>query len=485
MRAIKILVVDDSETVRKAICTLLRQEGFEMVEEAEHGKEAVKMALELKPDVVLMDIKMPLLDGFEATRTIKEKLPQTKVIGLTVYEEKEVLEKAAEAGFSSFIVKGERIENITQTIRRVYQGEKTPPLSSKSREFSYFKELSEKLAALSILIETTQKLAASRRQEEAFQSVQKIASRLAGTSYCLFRNPEGKVDWQSWPFSSEFPHSKLACLPVQLVEKIQSSKHPQILDPKKMTVKKLLPATKLKGLLIFPLQTGKEFLGTFEYFYSAYTTFSPHEIESLQSLNTNLALTLEGIKLKDNLKELFYSTIKAFVQAVEAKEPYLKGHSEKVSQLATEIGKRMGLNSEELEWLSIAGLLHDIGKIGVDDRVLKKPGSLNTKERKEIEKHPVIGMKIIKPVALLSPTIKAIYHHHERWDGKGYPSRLKGEKIPFFARILNVADAYEAMTSWRIYRSPLSLEEAKEELKSQSSLQFDSEVVKVFLQTLK
>jgi putative nucleotidyltransferase with HDIG domain len=211
----------------------------------------------------------------------------------------------------------------------------------------------------------------------------------------------------------------------------------------------------------------------------------PHVEEGLYTLASQIALAIEEDRLRENLKQLFLSTIKALSTAIEAKEPYLKGHSQNVSRYAVLIGKALKLPQEDVDSLELAGILHDIGKIGVDDSILKKKGPLTKRERKAIEKHPVIGAKIIESVTALGPAIETVLYHHERWDGHGYPKGLAGEEIPLLARILGIADAYDAMTTERVYRPALTQEEAVQELKSQAGKQFDPRLVKVFVQILK
>ncbi|UCD83926.1 MAG: response regulator [Deltaproteobacteria bacterium] len=180
------------------------------------------------------------------------------------------------------------------------------------------------------------------------------------------------------------------------------------------------------------------------------------------------------------LKET-YNMIKALAGAIEAKDPFTKGHSYRVSQLSVEIGKRLGFNDEELEILEYGALLHDIGKIGVKEVILNKPGRLSAKEYAHIQRHPVIGEDIVKPVEIFHPVLTLIRSHHEHFDGRGYPDGLKGEKINIFARIVSVPDSFDAMTSDRPYREALSVNEALSRIDEAKGTQFDPQIVDIFI----
>lgn len=481
---IKVMVVDDSRAMRAALCSTLESEGLEIVGQAKNGREAVELARKLQPDVILMDIKMPLMDGFEATRLIKKEFPHIKIIALTVYEEKEALEKAAARGFSAYIVKGESLTSVLGTIREVYAGKKYAEVPEKSQEFAELKELTEKLSALSVLVETSQRLAAARTREDVYSSTGKLISQIAGTNYLVIRGLNGQIFWSSPIFEDDTLFALSFFFPARLINGHTKKKQPKFFQSVDLIGNKQLSGLGFKSLMVCPLKTSSEFLGTLEFYYKSNVSISPHEKESLQTLANNIALTLEGVKLREDLEDLFYSTIRAFVSAIEAKEAYLKGHSEGVSQLAVRIGEKIGFSSKELDFLRLAGLLHDIGKIGVRDDILNKKGPLTLEERRKIQKHPIIGFKILQPVSSLSPAAEAVYHHHERWDGKGYPEKIKGKKIPVTARILGIADAFDAMTTQRIYRPALSFKEAKAEIIKNASFQFDPTLTKVFLEIL-
>jgi len=177
-------------------------------------------------------------------------------------------------------------------------------------------------------------------------------------------------------------------------------------------------------------------------------------------------------------RELFLGTIQALSQAIDAKDGFTRGHADRVSRIAGAIARELGLAEKQIDEIELAGLLHDIGKIGVEDRVLMKPTRLDPDETELMRRHPIYGASILEPSAALRPLVPIVLHHHENFDGSGYPEGLKGEEIPIGSRIMIVADAYEAMTSDRIYRKAIGHESAMEQLNKYKGGQFDPRIVR-------
>lgn len=184
------------------------------------------------------------------------------------------------------------------------------------------------------------------------------------------------------------------------------------------------------------------------------------------------------------LRDLNEQTIVAFVQAVDAKDPHTAKHSMKVAEYAVQIARELGFTDDEAERVRRAALLHDVGKIAVPGVILNKPGKLTADEWETIKRHPVDSVRIIEGVEYFRPYVAGVRHHHERMDGEGYPDRLRGEAVPLDARIIAVADAFDAMTSSRAYRPALSKEAAVTELKACAGRQFDEQVVLALIRAL-
>ena len=213
-------------------------------------------------------------------------------------------------------------------------------------------------------------------------------------------------------------------------------------------------------------------------------TFTEDDELLLESIGSQVAVALENYRLNLDVERTSLETILALALAVEAKDPYSAGHSKRVGYYAAQIGEEMGLDEEMLRTLNDAGILHDIGKIGIKDEILLKPGPLTPEEQRIMQQHPMIGEAIVKPIRSLSKVVELVRCHHERFDGKGYPAGLKGEALPLGARILSVADAYDSMVTDRPYRKRLPLEEAKAELRRSAGTQHDPVPVEAFLRVL-
>lgn len=250
----------------------------------------------------------------------------------------------------------------------------------------------------------------------------------------------------------------------------------------------ILPGTQLPGSewrdddsLIVPLRIGGKKAGyiTLDEPKSG-TIPTLEEIHLLELFANQLAVSIENMMLYDDLKRSYYSTLKAFVAAMEAKDPYTKGHSENVRHYALRIAKSMDLPQDRITLIDYSALLHDIGKLGVREEILSKPDVLSREEYQEVKLHPEIGSRMVSDIEMLQPTAQIIHSHHEYYDGQGYPRGLKGEEIPLESRIISVADAYEAMTSDRPYRRAFDKNVAIERLRESAGKQFDAQIVELF-----
>lgn len=194
------------------------------------------------------------------------------------------------------------------------------------------------------------------------------------------------------------------------------------------------------------------------------------------------ALLVSQLQRKNReLAQAYLDTVNAVVNTLEARDPYTRGHTERVTLIAKSIARQMGLAEEELFIIEIGALLHDVGKIGVTDAILRKPGPLSSEELLQIQEHPAKGKNILNNIAYLEKAIPCVLHHHERFDGNGYPEKLAGTDIPLPGRIISVADAFDAMTSDRPYRRGMQVRQAAAELRRYAGRQFDPRVVSAFL----
>ncbi len=241
-----------------------------------------------------------------------------------------------------------------------------------------------------------------------------------------------------------------------------------------------------KSILAVPLKIEDRLIGVAEAVNKKNgAEFSEEDVHLISSLATNGALAIQKAQLYKDLNDLFLGTIRALTSAIDAKDPYTHGHSERVCDYSMMIAKELGVVEDELKIVELSSLLHDIGKIGVPEAILRKPGKLTDEEWAELRRHPTIGADMLTSIKQLEKIIPGIRHHQERFDGQGYPTGLWGENIPISARIIAVADTFDAMTSDRPYRNKFPKTMAVKELQIYKNIQFDSKCVDAFIAGLK
>jgi len=240
----------------------------------------------------------------------------------------------------------------------------------------------------------------------------------------------------------------------------------------------------LRSLVTVPLIQKDKIMGALSIYNTKVGRYTIEDVRLLTMFASQAAIAIENARLFEQAQSGYLNTIKTLSNIIDAKDSQTYGHSEKVMEHCMDIADALKLPDEEKEVLKYAGLLHDIGKIGIDVGILRKPSKLSKDEWKVMAMHPVVGSGIVEQIGFLDDIAPIVLHHHERYDGKGYPSKLKKDNIPIGARILSIVDAYEAMVSDRPYRKALSSKKIRQELLESAGTQFDPDIVKIFLKIL-
>ncbi|KAA5806497.1 HD domain-containing phosphohydrolase [Thermoanaerobacterium thermosaccharolyticum] len=343
------------------------------------------------------------------------------------------------------------------------------------------KEILERNRQILAIGNVTQLLTKNLEPREILYSIAEKISTILSSPLCTIRtvNESGKLELMvaAGELKDMLLLKELSLTNDENV-KLLVSKEITILDANKFPVDygllRRLKQLNVKNIISVPLISKDKAVGALNILT---TSRLANDISLLRSVADSVSIAIENANLYDNLRNWYLRTIDALAYAVEAKDRYTKGHSLRVSKYAAIIGESMGLPKDEIEKLKIAGILHDIGKIGISDKILTKPGKLTKEEYDKIKQHPSISRKILEPIGLSKDIIDGIEKHHERYDGKGYPFGLNDDNIPLIAAILCVADSFDAMTSDRSYRKGMPFDEAVNELLKYKGTQFNPRVV--------
>ncbi|MBW1723333.1 MAG: response regulator [Deltaproteobacteria bacterium] len=498
LQSSRVLVVDDERVISESLQLYLEHLGIRDIHIANDGREALRMFQENHFDFVFLDIMMPEVSGLDVLKKINESDQLTTVILMTGYPTMDVVIDAMHNGASDFLVKPFRFEDLKIALERIQRlhllMERNCLLNQellKKREVEELNnQLERKIRLQGILYHIVDSLSKINRSENLYRYVitKAIESCNAKRACFLIYDQENShlLTLAQQGFEKMNPGTQARFLvnsegsPILEKDFIAnyfscSPEEELILDRPFRTHDLLATPFNIRDepfgvLLVSEKEGGKAFDGEDEFI--------------LKFLAEKAALNIENLALYDNLKQNFLASLMALVTAIEAKDTYTQQHSTRVTTYALKIARNMGCEKMDLNRLETMGPLHDIGKIGIPDSILNKPGPLTEEETECVRAHPTIGVNIVAPLGLDEQETAIIKHHHERWDGKGYPDGLKGEEIPKLARILAVADAFDAMNSDRAYRKALPFDVCLDELRRNSGSQFDPKVVKAAIPVL-
>ena len=471
-----ILVVDDEVSICEILGQFLRKKGY-TVSTAGNGEEAIEILDRTEIDLVVTDIKMPGITGVDLLKRIKENQPVTPVLITTGFPTLDTAIEALKLGAYDYLTKPFHLEEISEKVKRA--------ITSKQLEEENI--LFSKLVSLH---EVTKILASTLEIADLNKKFLSYSTRMAkadGGALLLF-DTSGKLAI-SETLGDTFDRGYWLEQPFVAASRwVASHKEPIVIEAGGTDLHSgLLPIPEdLQSLISFPLKTPSRTIGVLNLARAAgRDTFSNLDLEIINVLASQASISIENVRLYHNIRDNYLKTIRAFALAVEAKDEYTHGHSENVMKYTIVLARHLGLPDQEIELVKYAGLLHDIGKIGISELILNKPGKLTTQEFEEIKRHPELGARIIADVPFLKSLVPLVLHHHEFFGGGGYPSGIAGNEIPFGARILSVSDAYEAMTSNRPYRKSLPQEVAFSILMQERGRQFDPHVVDAFLDLMR
>ncbi len=414
-----ILIVDDSIVIRKALSKKLDTLGAD-VTQAVDGADGLKKALAGKFDLVISDVDMPNMTGFELCETLKKekKTQRTPVLILSSRDRDEDIERGFRVGADGYLTKSGGQDELLQNVRDF---------------LDRLDIIRDRLVCVVDDSPYIRKTVGEALEKEGFHVV-------------LAENGQQAMELLA---SGELPDLVVSDLDMPVMDGVKLAKALRADERTKDIPLLIMSSTDDRAVIRRMFQLG-----------AAAFMAKPFNMEQLVHTAEKLLsdhfrnLLIEKERLRQE-HSLMLSSITSLIQALEARDVYTRGHSEAVAEIAVGMGRVMGFEPEDIEMLEIAARLHDLGKIGIPDAILLKPGKLTVGEYDIIKTHPTIGSEILRPIPSMAQLIPAVLSHHERIDGTGYPQGLKGKNIPLWARIIAVGDIYHALTSNRPYRDPM------------------------------
>ncbi|NTW04101.1 MAG: response regulator [Oscillochloris sp.] len=462
----RILVVEDDTNIR-TFCQRLLRLTYD-VAMAENGAVAVEMLLKQPFDLVLTDMQMPMMDGMQLLQHIRQNHSDVDVVMLTAFATVDTARQALKLGALDYLAKPIEADHLERVVRTCL-------------ELRRIRQEKERLSDLVFMYQFSQMIATSLDIEtQVGQIVEFLWQRFAPETLALsMHHPEaGHLILLAARSAAGWSNPARIGLPVDCSDQQLLAAHMRLVGG---------PGTNEESMFAGALLRSHD--TPIGYLHMARRAEQPpfdvSERRLLGIFATQVAASLDNARLYQALKDQNRQTIEALAEAIEARDAYTYGHSRQVTRYAVRLAQELGLSQERIELMDYAGLLHDVGKIGIRDYVLLKPGALSDEEFEVMKRHPAIGVKIIERVHGLRATLPIIEGHHERIDGKGYPRGLKGADIPLEARILAIADSFEAMTADRAYRPAMETERALQILLDGRGTYWESELVERFVELIR
>jgi len=469
--ALRVLAVDDNSSLLRFLVSAFTASGC-AVTAAPTAEEALDRIDADAFDLVVSDIKMPGLSGLDLLRAVKARQPATPVVLITGAPSVNSAVFGLRHGAYDYLPKPFSIKEVQGLVERVradrakWNGQ--TPLPSGLAE-----ELHRREAGVEMLLRLGD-LALQGLDPQAFleQTLRLATESLRNDGgLLLLRDEQGR--FTSAQSGAPAVVSELLGLLQLGFDRVVATAGHEVLALTRPGHRLDVVAAAIPGV---DRCIGVVCLARL----SVNGGFLPDERDMLLGFAQTTSVALQKLVLRETLERHLVDTITAFVNAIESKDPYLKGHSARVALYAAEIAAVMGLDDETIQVVTRGAMLHDLGKLSIMDTILRKPDRLTDEEFAIIKAHPVVGERILKPLRFLHREACCVRSHHERFDGSGYPDGLKGEDIPLLARIVTVADVFDAVTSNRPYRTALPVEAAREEIARGRGTHFDPQVADAF-----
>ncbi len=469
----RVLVVDDEKFIRDIIADFLGMEGY-IVRTAEDGTSAVTELERARYDMVISDLKMPKMGGLDLLKEVARVHPDTLTVIMTGFGTVETAIDAMKRGAYDYILKPFKVEEIVHIVQRGLEKRRLAAENLRLREALSLYKVSEAIAASLSLDEVVSTLSDSALSE--------VRSDLVMT---WLADGEGQYTLRSLNYSSLVEEGEeLGELdPEKVIERLGSG--PVIEHgARARELFSAHPSRQVSSILVVPLKMRDRLLGFVSTVsLTASRRFDEGQRKLLTIIASRAAAAIENARLYEDLQATFQQTIQSLARTIDKMDRYTAGHSERVARYAVNLARWLGLDEAQMEIVRHSALMHDIGKIGCVMN-LNKASKLTQPEYEVFKRHPAYGRDILDPIKFLGPVIPGVHLHHERWDGRGYPLGLAGKDIPLIARIISVADTYDAMTSDRAYRRALPHEVTLSEIERCSGSQFDPDIAGVFAERI-
>lgn len=492
-----VLIIDDDLVICKMLEDALRNRDYNVLT-VSNGKQGIEKVEDNKNiDVILTDLMLPDMEGIQVLEEIKRNDPDAVIVIITAYGTLQTAQNAIRIGAYDYVTKPFDVADLCSLVGRAAVSRK---LNITNRELLKMHEYTVRLEAdvekkakeINLLAKIRRAISSSLNLNEVLKSIVEEITRHMGLEICsilLLDEDDKTLTIKSAKGISDeiIKYTKIKIgerISGWVVEHNQSVLISNIEQDKRFS-KRSQEKYYTRSLISVPLRIKDKTIGVININNKiSKQPFTKDDLRIIEAIAQGASVAIENAKLYKNLQDVYMRAISALVTAIDAKDHYTGGHSESVTKYAVAIAKELGFNNRDIENLTVASRLHDLGKIGVHDYILTKPGKLTNEEWDEMKQHTTKGVEILEPLNFLSGIIELVKQHHEKYNGGGYPDGIKGEGINLGARIIAVADAFDAMLSDRPYRKAHSLETAIGELKKNSGFQFDPKVVESFLTVL-